>query len=307
MRYLLSLLLIFLPAVSYLAPTAANQAPRSQTDITFVVAGKTGNFRQSTNGQISVLNYHFFAEIFIQKHGKIKQAALLIPDNLSEAIAFSYSGYAFEMHGGRYPNEIELERYYPDGNYIFRYDTASTGLLEQSVSLVNSTSSGSRLPDAPHVILSQNGKTISPSQIQANLPLAITWSTFKQGNQDPLGIANDLVFVIIADCHGKRISHSGRPFENTPYLDYTSTEFIIPARLLLPDNAYQLSVEHAIVDTTLSKGVPGLATFATTTFLDIMTLGSATGETACRKILKTFDGGQTDLKQLNYDTRQSVQ
>ena len=83
-------------------PDAANQAPPPQTDITFVVAGKTGNFRQSTDGMVSALNYHFFAEIFIQDNGRIKQAALLTPDNLSEAIAFSDSGYALEMHGGRY-------------------------------------------------------------------------------------------------------------------------------------------------------------------------------------------------------------
>ncbi|MDG1986608.1 MAG: hypothetical protein P8J18_01390 [Halieaceae bacterium] len=307
MKYFLCLLLAFFLSVSRFAPTVANQVPPAQTDITFVVAGKTGNFRQSTSGQISALNYHFFAEIFLQEHGKIKQAGLLTPDNLSEAVAFSNSGYAFEMHGGRYPSEIELERYYPDGNYIFRYDTPSTGLLEQTISLVNSTSSSSRLPDAPHITLSQNGKAISPDQLQENLPLTVTWSAFKQGNQDPLGIVNDLVFVIMANCHGKRVSHSGRPFENTSYLDYTSTEFIIPAELLLPDNAYQLSVEHAILDTTLSKGVPGLATFATTTFLDIMTLGSATGETACKEILKNFDGGQTDLKQRHDETKQYAQ
>ena len=201
------------------------------------------------------------------------------------------------MHGGRYQNEIELEHHYPDGNYIFRYDTPSTGLLEQPIALANSASDSSRLPDAPHIILSQNGKLISPHLIQADLPLTVTWSTFEQGNQDPLGIVNDLVFVIMGDCHGNRISHSGRPFENAPYLDYAATEFIIPAEHLLAENAYQLSVEHAIVDTTITKGVPGIATFATTTFLDIMTLGRASGEAACPEILKNFDAGQTDLRQ----------
>jgi hypothetical protein len=201
------------------------------------------------------------------------------------------------MHGGRYPNEIELEHHYPDGNYIFRYDTPSTGLLEQPIALANSASDSSRLPDAPHIILSQNGRLISPHLIRADLPLTVTWSTFEQGNQDPLGIVNDLVFVIMGDCHGNRISHSGRPFENAPYLDYAATEFIIPAEHLLAENAYQLSVEHAIVDTTITKGVPGIATFATTTFLDIMTLGRASGEAACPEILKNFDAGQTDLRQ----------
>ena len=297
LSYFKSLLFTVGLSVSCLMSADANQSPRLQTDITFVVAGKTGNFKQSTGGRVFALNYHFFAEIFIQDNGRIKQAALLTPDNLSEAIAFSDSGYALEMHGGRYPDESELEHNYPDGNYIFRYDTPSTGLLEQPIALVNSVAGSSRLPDAPHIILLQNGNSISPHLIQADLPLTVTWSTFKQGNQDPLGIVNDLVFVIMGDCHGKRISHSGRPFENSPYLDYAATEFIIPAEQLLPENAYQLSVEHAIVDTTITEGVPGLATFATTTFLNIMTLGSESGETACPEILKNFDAGQTDLRQ----------
>jgi hypothetical protein len=295
--YFKSLLFTFGLSVSSLLFAAANQTPRLQADITFVVAGKTGNFRQSNGGKVLALNYHFFAEIFIQDNGKIKQAALLTPGQLSEAIAFSDSGYALEMHGGRYPSEIELEQHYPDGNYIFRYDTPSTGLIEQPIALVNSSADESRLPNAPRIILFQNGEPIAPRFIQADLPLTVTWSTFRQGNQDPLGIVNDLVFVIMGDCQGKRISHSGRPFENTAYLDYSAEEFIIPAEHLLPENAYQLSVEHAIVDTSITKGVPGLATFATTTFLDIMTLGSETGAAACPEILKDFDAGQTDLRQ----------
>ena len=296
MKNLTNTTLLFLMVIGF-SGGSSGQAPQLQTDITFVVVGKTGNFRQSVGGTVSALNYHFFAEIFIQENGRIKQAALLTPDNPFEGIAFSDSGYALEMHGGRYPNEIELEHHYPDGNYIFRYDTPSTGLLEQPIALANSASDSSRLPDAPHIILSQNGRLISPHLIQADLPLTVTWSTFEQGNQDPLGIVNDLVFVIMGDCHGNRISHSGRPFENAPYLDYAATEFIIPAEHLLAENAYQLSVEHAIVDTTITKGVPGIATFATTTFLDIMTLGRASGEAACPEILKNFDAGQTDLRQ----------
>ena len=296
MKNLTNTTLLFLLVIGF-SGGSSGQAPQLQTDITFVVVGKTGNFSQSAGGTVSALNYHFFAEIFIQENGRIKQAALLTPDNPFEGIAFSDSGYALEMHGGRYPNEIELEHHYPDGNYIFRYDTPSTGLLEQPIALANSASDSSRLPDAPHIILSQNGRLISPHLIQADLPLTVTWSTFEQGNQDPLGIVNDLVFVIMGDCHGNRISHSGRPFENAPYLDYAATEFIIPAEHLLAENAYQLSVEHAIVDTTITKGVPGIATFATTTFLDIMTLGRASGEAACPEILKNFDAGQTDLRQ----------
>lgn len=295
-KYLVALLSALAVSFSCLAGAAENQAPQLQTDITFVVAGKTANFRQFDNGRVAALNYHFFAEIFVQANGVINQAGLLTPDKPAEIIAFTDSGYALEMHGGRYAAETELEYHYPDGNYIFRYDTPSTGPVEQSIALTNSNSNRSRIPDAPKIILSQNAKRVLPHMIRANMALQVSWSEFKQGDQDPLGIVNDLVFVIMGDCHGERRSHSGRPFENMPYLDYAATQFIIPAEHLMPENAYQLSVEHAIVDTTIMDGVPGFATFATTTFLDIMTLGGANEATACTEILQNFDAGQTDLR-----------
>jgi hypothetical protein len=296
-KYLAVLLPALVAACPSLADATANQAPQLQTDITFIVAGKTANFRQFDNDRVEALNYHFFAEIFVQANGVINQAGLLTPGKPGEAIAFSDSGYALEMHGGRYAAETELENHYPDGNYIFRYDTPSTGPVEQTIALSNSNSKRSRIPDAPRIILSQGGEPVLPGMIRADMALQVRWSEFKQGDEDPLGIVNDLVFVIMGDCHGERRSHSGRPFENRPYLDYSATQFVIPAEHLMPENAYQLSVEHAIVDTTIANGVPGFATFATTTFLDIQTLGSAPQGTACPEIRHNFDAGQTDLRQ----------
>ena len=106
---------------------------------------------------------------------------------------------------------------------------------------------------------------------------------------------DDLLFVIMGDCDGVRRAHSGRPFENTPYLTYADTHFVIKAEQLLPENVYQLSVEHAVLDTTTEHEVTAFATFATTTFLDIKTSGKALEGKACLTIRKPFDAGQTDL------------
>jgi hypothetical protein len=106
---------------------------------------------------------------------------------------------------------------------------------------------------------------------------------------------DDLLFVIMADCEGVRRAHSGRPFENTPYLTYADSYFDIQAEKLLPENAYQLSVEHAVLDTSTEHGVVGFATFATTTFLDLVTTGTAAAGQACPELRKPFDAGQTDF------------
>jgi hypothetical protein len=54
-------------------------------------------------------------------------------------------------------------------------------------------------------------------------------------------------------------------------------------------------VELAAVDTSEEDGIVGLVTYASTTFLDFQTLGSAAGP-PCPEVMPPFDGGQTDRK-----------
>jgi hypothetical protein len=267
----------------------------AQTDITFIVAGKTSNHRQQPDGQVQVLNYHFFAEIFLQPNGSVNHSSLLTP--LAEGVAapFADSGYALEMHGGRYATETELEANYPDGDYIFQYQSPSTGSVRQVVTLGNPSSVGSGLPEAPRIFLYQGGKPAASQHIDPRQDLLVTWSEFQDGGPDPLEIMDDLLFVIMADCDGVRRAHSGRPYENTPYLTYADKSFVIRAEQLLPENIYQLSVEHAVLDTSREHDVVGFATFASTTFLDIHTGGTAKPGHACRAIRKKFDAGQAVL------------
>lgn len=274
---------------------APAQSGARQADITFIVAGKTSNHRQQLDGTLDVLNYHFFAEIFLQTGGRVSAASLLTPLSEGKAVGFSEGGYALELHGGRYATEAELEENYPDGNYLFDYTSPSTGSVSQRVRLANPNPQGSGLPRAPVIALTQNGVAVAPGSIDPDRDLRVSWSAFQAGSADPLAIMDDLLFVIMGDCDGQRRAHSGRPFENTPYLTYRDTHFDISAEILQPDNAYQLSVEHAVLDTAREHGVTAFATYATTTFLDIKTTGGAAAGSACPKIRKPFDAGQTDL------------
>ncbi len=262
-----------------------------QTDITFIVAGKTANHRQSLTGDTRVLNYHFFAEIFLQPGGTASPSSLQAPPS-EHGVPFEDSGYALEMHGGRYASEAQLEANYPDGDYIFHYTAPSVGTVSQVVALGNPKQAGSGIPPAPRIYLSQNGEAVAADKIDPNLDLRVTWSEFSDGGADPLGIMDDLLFVILGDCQGVRRAHSGRPFEDTPYLTYADTSFVIEAERLKPNNAYQLSVEHAVLDTSKDYDVVAFGTFATTTFLDIQTTGTAVGAEDCPRILKQFDAGQ---------------
>ncbi len=281
-------------------------AGAAQNDITFVVAGKTANFTQVGDSDPRVLNYHFFAEIFLKANGKVSDASIRTPGVTGEEAAFEDAGYALEWHGGRYRSEAELEQNYPDGDYRFRYHTPSTGTTEQTVNLINSRSAGSALPRAPKIYLYQNDVRVAVDGVNPELDLEVRWSNFEHGRADPLNIMNDLLFVIMGDCHGQRQAHSGRPFEGTPYLDFSTTSYTIPAESLIAQSAYQLSVEHAILDTSIHLGVPGFATFATTTFIELSTTGIAAPGTACPKLLQPFDPGQADLQSPTDNDPQTV-
>jgi hypothetical protein len=266
-----------------------------QTDITFIVAGKTINHSQNGSGNIRTLNYHFFAEIFRQPEGNVTQSGLVTPLSGGKLVPFEDVGYALEMHGGRYKTESELEATYPDGAYEFRFTSPSTGRVKQIVKFNSREHKGSRLPAAPTIKLSQNGQSVAPSSIDPNHDLLVSWSTFSDGGADPLHIMDDLLFVIMGDCDGVRRAHSGRPFENTPYLTFDDSSFVIEAEKLLAENVYQLSVEHAVLDTSKEQGVTAFATFASTTFLEMHTTGKAAPGKACVQVRKAFDAGQQEL------------
>ncbi len=265
-----------------------------QQDVTFLVMGKTTNHRQSESGELALLNYHFFAEVFVKEGGKVTDAFLTFPGGKEQA--FGDLGFVLEVHGGRYDNEKDLDRLYPNGNYIFSFKTPS-GNVDRRVMSVTGTGEGkSRIPTPVTITLSQDGRPVSPGAVNPDEDLTVTWSEFGSAGPDPNRILDDLVFVVMGNCRGDRTVHSGRPFEGTDFLNYTATEYVIPAEKLSPGEPHQLTMEQAIVDTSEEDGIPGLVTYAATTFLDFRTTGEASGE-ACPAEMPRIDAGQTDRKE----------
>jgi len=61
-------------------------------------------------------------------------------------------------------------------------------------------------------------------------------------------------------------------------LTYKDTGYVISSSALLPGLKYTVIVEQATADVKTTLGVPGIATYATLTFLEFDTPGSADGE-----------------------------
>ncbi len=265
--------------------------------VTFIVMGKTANTRQAPDGALTLLNYHFFAEIFVKDGGSVTGASLAFPDGKTQP--FEDLGFVQEVHGGRYGDEPELDRAYPNGSYTFRFSTPSGPIgpivdVDGRVLRVRGTGEGaSRIPKPVRITLHQGGREISATAVDPERDLTVTWSPFDGAGADANGILDDLMFVVLGDCRGEKTVHSGRPFEGTGYLSYSATEYVIPKNKLAAGEPHQLFIEQAKVDTSKEDGIVGLVTYAATTFLDFETTGNASGP-ECPSTMPKIDGGQTD-------------
>ncbi len=242
-----------------------------EADVTFFVIGKHASFSQDVASGLKPVDYSFFAEIFLNKNGDASNARLILPTGVETAFADQR-----QAEGGkrdnilsvtgkqRYAGFADLQADYPDGEYQVSFATPS-GTVAAAKLVFN----GEPLPMPPRIQLSQDGTTTC-TVVNPASDLDVSWSRFAAGGPDPNGVLNDLIFVILTGEDGIRIAHSGRPFENKPFLDYSAEKFTIPAGSMESGHRYLLSVEHAILDDTrIYSGIPAMTTRAVTTKLAI--------------------------------------
>ncbi|MDZ4729639.1 MAG: hypothetical protein SH820_06830 [Xanthomonadales bacterium] len=258
----------------------ASPLQAQQDDITFFVIGKHASYSQDDSGEQTPVDFSFFAEIFLSQDGDASNGRMTLPGG--EDIPFvDYR----QVEGGERDNLLKItgkERYadfaalqadFPDGEYQISFNTPS-GPVQEAKLLFR----GDSLPQAPLIILSQGGSRTC-SSIDPNQDLQVTWSRFDEGGADPNGLLDDLIFVILTNEDGIRIAHSGRPFENKPFLTYASDKFIIPADILAAGHIYALTVEHAILDDTRTySGIIAMTTRAVTTKMSVSTLSGTADE-----------------------------
>jgi hypothetical protein len=238
------------------------------------VIGKHASYAQSATGELSQVDFSFFAEVFMETNGDASNGVMTLPTGAEVAFVDYREAQGGERDNilkitgkSRYASVAELQADYPDGEYRISFDTPS-GSIQGAQLLFR----GDSLPKPPRVTLSQGGKTVC-ADIDPEQDLLVTWSPFAEGGVDPNGLLDDLIFVILTNDEGIRVAHSGRPFENKPYLTFAAEEFVIPADVIEDGRTYSLTVEHAILDDTrLYSGIPAMTTRAVTTKLAVSTL-----------------------------------
>jgi len=262
-----------------------------QKDVTFFVIGKHANFDQQADGEPRAVDFSFFSEIFFTADGNAKNAFMNMPTG--EKIRYrdqrqvegpDKDNLLLIRGAKRFSSYTELQSWYPDGIYSVEFNTPSGAVSNATLEFPQDG-----LPPAPTLSLSQGGKAIC-GEINPGKDLEVSWTKFSQGGPDENGILDDLIFAILEDGTGQRVSHSGRPFENKPFLTYADSSHTIEASALQPGKSYTLNVEHAILtDTKRLDSVPAMTTYAVTTRLTFTTAHGTTTDCSDKNTEESSD------------------
>ena len=288
---------LVMPGDNSLAGESTAPAASPGDNVSFFVIGKTWHFQQDSSGVHGPNDVHYFAEIFSKAGGQVSDGSMRLLAPGAEPIPFDHesdNGAVLHARDGKiYLKVVDLDAELPNGDYAFSFHTPTGDVTDFAVSL-GTADSVTDLPPPPTIQLAQGGAVVNPETVRAGEDLKISWTPFATGRADPNGIADDLIFVIMEDCRGNRVYHSGRPLETpNPLVDpgkpsassltYTATEITVPAAQLTPGMSYRLEVEIAkLMDTDRREGVVGMSTYAATTHLNIQTAGRLTAG-ACPK------------------------
>lgn len=271
---------ILLIAVSFtLMACDTKQDQKSVSDdVLFLVLGKMAIYIQSADGGHTLRDHHFVAEIMPKENGTILGGTLTSASDPNFNLPFNPEGQQFLAHGERVMVAEDLHDAHPDGTYIFNYQTQN-GEIEGQPLTIKRRNTTDVMPKPATLTLSQNGAKITSSAVNPDQDLTISWTPMKGNTKVDTSEIADLVFMLGFDCFGNNIAHSGRPYNGKPYLTYETSSYTVPAANLNPGISYNLIVEQATADVERYQGIPGIATYATLTFLDANTTGNTVGDT----------------------------
>jgi hypothetical protein len=258
----------------------------------YVVLGKSINHRQSSRDELTLLNTVFFAEIFLTENGQVTNGYLQGPGEAAHGLRFPDGKIQFIAGARQYSIEALTERF-PDDTYFFNFDTPD-GNVRRLPATFRRDQGEMRNPGPIEIYLYQDGSRVDPQEIDPDVDLLVRWSEFTKGSADPRGTIDDMIYVIVGDCMGNEIEHSGHAISDPDALTYAAKEFAIPAARLRAGQVFQLEVEHSNMDTEVWNNIEIIVTYAATSFLDIKTKGNDDQSGVCPLDPYAMDGGQTD-------------
>jgi hypothetical protein len=268
-------------------------------DLSLIVVIKSSNYSQAADGALKLLNYHFFAEVFPKTGGTIQSASILRQGGgMPAEFVPHHSGHPdgnspFYFEGGHFSSLEEVDRAFPNGDFIINVKSPGGDIVDHVMTLMGD-SGKTEIPAPITITLIQEGRQMDVNRIDPEKDLTVRWSEYTGARRDPNNIVHDMIFVVVANCYGTRIVHTGLPFIEPNYLTFDATEYQIPAGTLRSGQPHSMYVEFPrAIDTAVVEGVPTFTSYETATYMDLHTLGEPSGP-QCPERLPPLDTGQTD-------------
>jgi hypothetical protein len=106
-----------------------------QADVSFFVLVKSSNYAQDSAGELTLLNYHFFSEIFLLSEGALESGTLALQDSGDPPLEFEDRGDNFYLEMGHYDTQQDVDRAHPNGTYLFSFTAPSVQLRNAPLDL----------------------------------------------------------------------------------------------------------------------------------------------------------------------------
>ena len=207
-------------------------------------------------------------ELFVLPRENLADASLAPVDRPSERLQANLDYRSYFFDGPNFSSRQALFNQYSGNTFNFDMTYADGTEQQHTIPLV----------DAPHppptrLSIFQDGTQISHLEIDPALDFSVRWTDFSECNEDPNGILNDVVSIMVDVCgDGKHLYKTGVPEVNPDYLTFKDKEAIVPAGTLEEGKWYWLNGEFSnVAYTSTMDSAPAVSSNMTATFLNIRT------------------------------------
>ncbi len=292
MLYRIPKCLLFVTSMGFfgLYTCPAISGPVRDMDMTWVE--KYVTYAQDHHGQLKATDFHFLAEVIYAKRSTIRNVDSLLYVNGSDTPLASYSekdpyaftnGLFYTRKSKSYDDLASLEAaHHASTQYVWEIHGPG-GNIQLDPIRIGGPELRTQIPDTSPIYLSQSGQPVTDfNKIDPDMSLGISWDPFTIGA--PLEGTNwdDLVFVLVSDCHGKVIYTSGAPEDEDGFTDFSTTSTAMPPALLEPGMDYVVFISQVnYVDANVSHGIEQLAANSFAVELEVRTAGQIDPARTC--------------------------
>ena len=269
---------------------AAISGPARDMDMTWIE--KYVTYTQDHHGQLQATDYHFMAEVIYAKRSTIKNVVSFLFVEGSDTPLASYAendpfaftnGLFYTRKSRSYDDLGSLEAAHPaTGRYVWEIHGPG-GSVELDPIRIGGPELRTMIPDTSPIHLSQSGRPVTDfNNIDPGVALGIGWDPFTIGAPLEGTDWDDLVFVLVSDCHGKVVYTSGAPEDEEGFADFSTTSTEMPAELLEPGMDYVVFISQVnYVDANISHGIEQLAANSFAVELEVRTADLISPDRSC--------------------------